>query len=83
VIPKRRLTGDVWTDAHLLRVEERMAEARARAARRAVLGGSRPPRGALRARLGALLLAVGHRLLGSTPASSSAPSPSPGGRGSE
>jgi hypothetical protein len=66
---KRHVTGDVWTDAKLLQAEERMAEARAFVARRALLRGSRPPRRSVRVWLGSFLLAVGHRLLGSVPSS--------------
>jgi hypothetical protein len=62
-------TGDIWADAKLLHAEERMAEARAFAARRALLRESRRPRRGLRVWLGAFLLAVGHRLLGSAPSS--------------
>jgi hypothetical protein len=66
---KRRLTGDVWTDAKLLQAEERAAEARVFTARRALLRGSRPPRRSARIWLGSLLVAAGHRLLGSVPSS--------------
>ncbi len=59
---KRYLTGDVWADAKLLHAEERMAEARAFAARRALVRDSRPPRRGGRVWLGSFLLAVGHRL---------------------
>jgi hypothetical protein len=66
---KRYSTGDIWADAKLLHAEELVAEARALTARRALLRGPRPPRRGLRVRLGSLLLAVGHRLLGSVPRS--------------
>ena len=66
---KRHFTGDGWTDAKLLQVEERVAEARAFAARRALLRDSRLPRRGVRVRLGSFLLAVGHRLLRSAPSS--------------
>jgi hypothetical protein len=62
-------TGDIWADAKLLHTEERMAEARAYAARRALLRDSRPPRRGLRVRLGGFLLGAGHRLLGAAPSS--------------
>ncbi len=65
---RRYWTGDVWVDASLLRGEALMAEARAMAARRALLRDARSPRRGLRIRLGAALLAVAHRLLGSAPA---------------
>jgi hypothetical protein len=61
---KRFSTGDVWVDAMLLQAEERMAKARARPARRAVLRSSRPPRPGVRVWVGSLLLAVGQRLCG-------------------
>ena len=64
-VTRRRSTGDVWTDARLLQAEERVAEARAFAARRALLRDLRPPRRGARVWLGSLLLALGHRLLGS------------------
>jgi hypothetical protein len=66
---KRPVTGDVWTDARLLHAEELVAAARAAAARRALLRNPRPPRRRVRVRLGALLLAVGHRLVGDAPGS--------------
>src|SRR5262245_17035816 len=62
---RRHATGDVWTDAKLLQAEELMADARGRAARRALLRNARPPRGGMRAWLGGVLLATGRRLLGS------------------
>jgi hypothetical protein len=68
-IVKRNWTGDTWTDVKLLHAEERMAEARAFAARRALLRESRPPRCGVRVRLGVVLLAMGHRLLRSVPSS--------------
>ena len=66
---QRPVTGDIWTDAKLLQSDERMAEARAFAARRAFLQDPRPPHRGLRAWLGCLLLAAGHRLLRSAPGS--------------
>jgi acyl-coenzyme A thioesterase PaaI-like protein len=68
-IVKRNVTGDLWADAKLLQAEERVAEARAFTARRALLRDSRPPRRGVRVWLGSFLLAVGHRLLGSVPSS--------------
>lgn len=62
---KRHVTGDVWTDAKLLRAEELVAEARASTARRALRWDSRPPRRGVRVWLGAVLLAMSQRLLGS------------------
>ncbi len=62
-------TGDIWADAKLLQAEERMAEARAFAARRALFGDARSPRSVVRVWLGSVLLAAGHRLLRSTPSS--------------
>ncbi len=64
---KRHFTGDLWADAKLLQADERMTQARARAARRALLRHSRPPRRGVRVRLGSFLLVLGHRLLGSAP----------------
>jgi hypothetical protein len=61
-------TGDAWTEACLLRVEEAMEDARARSARRALLRQLRPPRRTTRVWLGSALLAIGHRLLRSAPA---------------
>jgi hypothetical protein len=55
--------GDAWTEACLLRAEEALEEARARAVRRALLQAARPPRRTPRVWLGSVLLAVGHRLL--------------------
>ena len=66
---KRYLTGDVWVDARLLHAEERMAEARAFTARRALLRDSRPSRRGVRVWLASFLLAAGYRLLGSAPSS--------------
>jgi hypothetical protein len=66
---KRQVTGDLWTDAKLLQAEERLAEARAITAQRALLRDSRPPRRGVRVWLGSVLLALGHRLLGSVPSS--------------
>jgi hypothetical protein len=64
---KHHWTGHVWIDAKLLQAEERVAEARASTARRALLRDSQPPRRGVRVWLGSFLLAVGHRLLGSAP----------------
>jgi hypothetical protein len=64
---RRHWTGDVWVDASLLRGEELIAEARARAARRARLRDARPPRHGVRVWLGSALLAAGHRLLRPAP----------------
>lgn len=72
-IMKRHGTGDIWTDAKLLHAEERMAEARAFTARRALLRNSRPPSRRVRVWLGSILLAAGHRLLGSLPRSVGSP----------
>jgi len=77
----RRWTGDVWTDAKLLQADELVAEARAFAARRALLRDPRPPRRPVRAWLGSLLLAAGHRLLGSVPSPASQRRPLVGGSG--
>jgi hypothetical protein len=66
---KRHMTGDVWADAKLLQADELVAAARASTARRALVRSSRPPRRGVRVRLGAFLLAVGYRLLGSVPSS--------------
>jgi hypothetical protein len=68
---KRHYTGDVWADARLLRAEELVAEARARAARESLLRDALPPRPRVRAWLGGLLLAAGHRVLGSVPSGGS------------
>src|SRR5262245_42868615 len=59
--------GDAWTEAHLLRTEEGLAEARAFSARRALLRDARPRRRHARVWLGSILLAAGHRLLRSVP----------------
>jgi hypothetical protein len=59
---------DSWTEACLLRTEEMLAEARALAARRALVRDLRPPRRRARVWLGTVLLAAGQRLLGSVPA---------------
>jgi hypothetical protein len=64
---KHYLTGDPWTEAKLLHAEELAAEARAYAARWALLQEARPPRRRARVWLGTLLLAAGGRLLGSVP----------------
>ena len=68
---QRHFTGDLCADAKLLQADARMTQARARAARRAMLRHSRPPRRGVRVRLGAFLLVVGHRLLGSVPSAAS------------
>jgi hypothetical protein len=60
-------SGDIWTEACLLRVEEMLAEARAFTADRARVREARPPRRTVRLWLGSVLLAVAHRLLQSTP----------------
>jgi hypothetical protein len=62
-------TGDSWTEAYLLRAEERVAEARVFSARRALLRDARPPRRPARVWLGSVLLVAGHRLLGTAPGS--------------
>ncbi len=59
--------GDPRTDAYLLKTEEAMAAARALSARRVLLRDGRLPRRKTRAWLGAVLLALGHRLLQSAP----------------
>jgi hypothetical protein len=64
---KHYLTGDPWTEAKLLHAEELAAEARAYAARWALLREARPPRRRARVWLGTLLLAAGRRLLDSVP----------------
>jgi hypothetical protein len=56
-------SGDFWTDAGLLRVEEMLAEGRASTAQRALVRETRPPRRPVRVWLGSVLLAVAHRLL--------------------
>jgi hypothetical protein len=63
------LTGDPWTQAYLLSAKERIEEARAFSARRALLRDVRPPRRPARVWLGSVLLAAGHRLLGTAPGS--------------
>jgi hypothetical protein len=70
---KRPVTGDIWADVKLLQAEERMAEARAFAARRTLLRDPRPPRRGVRVWLGFLLLAAGHRLLRTVPSSAGPP----------
>jgi hypothetical protein len=45
-------------------VREKLDEARAMTARRALVRGSRPPRAPLRARVGAALIAFGERVAG-------------------
>jgi hypothetical protein len=61
--------GDPWTEACLLRAADQLAEARTFVARRAVLRDARAPRRPARIWLGAVLLAVGHRLLRTPPGS--------------
>ena len=61
---RRHSTGDIWMDAKLLQVEERMADARRLAARRARLRAAGPPRRGVRVRLAAVLLVASERLLG-------------------
>ena len=61
--------GDPRVEAYLLKAEETLAEARAFTARRALLRDARPPRRPARVWLGAVLLAVGHRLLRTAPGS--------------
>jgi hypothetical protein len=63
--------GDSWAEACLQRTEEMLAEARARAARRALLRDARPPRRWARVWLGSALIAAGPRLLGPVPAGGS------------
>jgi hypothetical protein len=60
-------SGDLWTEAGLLRVEEMLADARAVTARRALLREARFPRRTVRVWLGTALLAVARRLLRSAP----------------
>ena len=57
-------------------VREKLEDARAATARRALVTGSRPPRAALRARVGAALIALGERLGGTTAARRSCATPS-------
>jgi hypothetical protein len=47
-------------------VREKLDDARAATARRALLRGSRPPRPPLRGRIGATLIALGERLAGAS-----------------
>ena len=61
----RHFTGDLWADAKLLQAEERASAARDFTARRALIRDSRPRRRGARIWLGSVLVAVGHRLLGS------------------
>jgi hypothetical protein len=63
----RGYVDDPWAQAYLIRAEERLADARARAARQALLRNARPPRRRAQVWLGSVLLAVGHRLLRSVP----------------
>ena len=60
-------SGDLWTEACLLRVEEMLADARAFNAQRALLRDARSPRRTVRVWLGSVLLAVAHRLLQPAP----------------
>jgi hypothetical protein len=60
-------TGDPWVEAQLLRAEDVLAEARAYAARRALLRDAQAPRRRARVWLGSVLLAIGHRLVQSMP----------------
>ena len=64
---RRIFIGNPEIEAHLLRAEDLLSEARAFAARQALLRDPRPPRRRARVWLGSVLLAVGHRLLGSVP----------------
>src|SRR5262245_7292002 len=61
--PIRDAVVEYW----LLQAEERLADARALAARRALLRDARPPRRRPRVWLGSVLIAVGRRLLGPVP----------------
>jgi hypothetical protein len=54
-------------EGHLLRVGEVRAPSRTVMARQAIFRDSRPPRRGARVWLGSILLAMGHRLLRSTP----------------
>ena len=56
-------------------VREKLDDARAAAARRALVVGSRPPRVPLRARVGAALIALGERLGGATAPRAGTPAP--------
>jgi hypothetical protein len=56
-------SGDIWTEACLLRVEEMLASERAITARRAFRREAGSPRRTVRVWLGTALLAVAHRLL--------------------
>jgi hypothetical protein len=56
-------------------IREKLDEARAATARRALAAGARP-RPSLRARLGAALIALGERLVGAPASPRSCPSPS-------
>jgi len=62
-------TGDPWAEAHLLRAEDQLVEARTYVAQRAVLRDAPPTRRPVRVWLGSVLLAVGHRLLRTAPGS--------------
>jgi hypothetical protein len=67
---RRPAIGDPLVESHLLRAEERLAEARAfAAARRALRDDSDAPRRRARTWLGAVLLAVRGRLRPSGPMS--------------
>ena len=59
-------------------VREKLAEARAMTARRALVMGARPPRLPLRARVGAALIALGERLGGPTAPRAGTPAPQAG-----
>jgi hypothetical protein len=77
---RRLQLDDPWVESMWLRSEERFAEARARAARRASLRDARPAaRRRARRWLGSLLLALAHRLLAPAPGSA-APGPEERGR---
>ena len=56
-------------------VREKLDDARAMTARRALVMGARPPRAALRARVGAALIALGERLGGPTAPQAGTPAP--------
>jgi hypothetical protein len=58
---------DPHLQAHMMRAEEMLEEARAYAALQALLRESRAPRRRARVWLGSVLLAVGHRLLRTSP----------------
>ena len=56
-------------------VREKLDEARAATARRALVVGARPPRVPLRARVGAALITLGERLRGTTAPRAGTPAP--------